>query len=94
VLILEHGGNDLEHLELLYLTQAKSIIFQVIVSLHWAETHYEFEHRDLHLSNILLKKIDDYDIFEYILKGENSHIHHFFLHHQGVKIMIIDYTLS
>ena len=53
VLILTNAGVDLEHCTLQSLVQAKSILFQVCLSLAAIEKKYRFEHRDLHWGNIL-----------------------------------------
>ena len=96
VFILENGGRDLEHVELQDIEQVKSILFQTVASLHWAEVNYNFEHRDLHMGNMLLKTLDptSASISEYILKREHGGFECFVLRNYGTKIVIIDYTLS
>jgi hypothetical protein len=96
IFILENGGCDLEHSQLRDLLQAKSILFQLIASLHWAESHYEFEHRDLHLGNVLLQEVQDSDksVFVYNLDTKSHGRCEFNIYCQAVRILIIDYTLS
>jgi hypothetical protein len=96
VFILENGGRDLEHVELQDIEQIKAILFQTIASLHWAEVNYNFEHRDLHMGNMLLKSLDSTmaNTSEYILKRRHRGFERFVLRNHGTKMVIIDYTLS
>ncbi len=45
VLVLEHGGTDLEHIQLEDWQQAVSVVRQVVSTLAAAESECEFEHR-------------------------------------------------
>ncbi|KAI8806918.1 hypothetical protein BJ742DRAFT_679660 [Cladochytrium replicatum] len=58
VLILEHGGVDLEHSidKLDSYGEIRSILQQCAVSLAIAEQRLRFEHRDLHWGNLLIKR--------------------------------------
>uniref|UniRef100_A0A0K0FVY2 non-specific serine/threonine protein kinase n=1 Tax=Strongyloides venezuelensis TaxID=75913 RepID=A0A0K0FVY2_STRVS len=89
ILELEDAGIELEKFDDIRRPQAYSIIFQLVHCLRIAEDVFFFEHRDLHESNILIQKIDKdanikykYNLNEYKLKSF------------GVKVKIIDYTLS
>uniref|UniRef100_A0A0N5BY46 non-specific serine/threonine protein kinase n=1 Tax=Strongyloides papillosus TaxID=174720 RepID=A0A0N5BY46_STREA len=89
ILELEDAGIELEKFDDIKRPQAYSIIFQLIHCLRIAETVFLFEHRDLHESNILIQKVDkDVDI-EY-----KYNLNEYKLKSFGVKIKIIDYTLS
>ncbi|KAJ6928495.1 serine/threonine-protein kinase haspin [Populus alba x Populus x berolinensis] len=56
VFVLQHGGKDLESFVLLNFDEAQSLLVQVTAGLAVAEAAYEFEHRDLHWGNILLRR--------------------------------------
>ena len=70
------------------LEQAKSVLAQVTCSLAIAESALQFEHRDLHWGNVLVKQTKD-ETVQYSLAGEG-----FELDSNGVKVSIIDFTLS
>lgn len=59
---MEFGGLDLEHFQVQSISQVKSILSQVLSSMALAEEKLEFEHRDLHLGNILVKDTHRLDI--------------------------------
>lgn len=59
VIGLEHGGTDLEHHELKTWNEAHAIFLEVTRSLALAEQEHQFEHRDLHWGNILVKNIEE-----------------------------------
>ncbi|XP_078073712.1 uncharacterized protein haspin isoform X2 [Mustelus asterias] len=86
----EYGGCDLESMstKIPSLEVARSILQQVTASLAVAENALNFEHRDLHWGNVLIKKTDIKQV-EYKLCGNiysiDSH---------GFMANIIDYTLS
>ncbi|KAE9550202.1 hypothetical protein FO519_006589 [Halicephalobus sp. NKZ332] len=86
---LELGGSDLEHFQIKNEKQVVSIFIQVALSLAIAETSLEFEHRDLHWGNILVKKITTKKPLEYCYKGKKVEVAH-----QGLSVKIIDFTLS
>ncbi|KAI5566178.1 hypothetical protein BDE02_13G003400 [Populus trichocarpa] len=58
VFVLQHGGKDLESFVLLNFDEVHSLLVQVTAGLAIAEAAYEFEHRDLHWGNILLRRND------------------------------------
>ncbi|XP_054250517.1 serine/threonine-protein kinase haspin [Indicator indicator] len=90
ILEFEFGGSDLEHMRknLSSVLTAKSILHQVTASLAVAEQELQFEHRDLHWGNVLVKKTDAKEL-SYVLNGTTCTIPT-----AGVHINIIDYTLS
>jgi len=53
-----------------------------------AEAAYNFEHRDLHLGNILISTISN-DIVRFKLRGQWIE-----LTTEGIKVVLIDFTLS
>eukprot|EP00911_Craspedida_sp_UC1_P002713 UC1_evm1s1992 len=69
--------------------QAHAVLQQVCAALAVAEAALEFEHRDLHISNILVKTCNEDAELEYALNGEN-----FQVPTEGVQASIIDFTLS
>lgn len=68
--------------------QLTSVLVQVIVGIAIAESVYMYEHRDLHVSNILIKKTSKATI-PFILDGQPYNIIS-----NGVKATIIDATFS
>ena len=56
VFAFEAGGYDLEHYAFHSWMQVRSMLSQVVVSMAAAEAVYRFEHRDLHVGNILIAK--------------------------------------
>ncbi|GAA6013572.1 hypothetical protein JCM11491_002711 [Sporobolomyces phaffii] len=54
LIVLDHGGVDLEAWKLRDWREAKEIWDQIVEHLGLAEREFEFEHRDLHLGNILI----------------------------------------
>lgn len=81
---MEDGGIDLEHYKFKNMKEIESVLVQLIHALALAEEKIQFEHRDLHLGNILVKStsIEKFyhqnDLFEF----------------NGIKCSIIDYSLS
>ncbi|PVU96725.1 hypothetical protein BB561_001003 [Smittium simulii] len=58
ILILEYAGEPLETANLANWKQAQSILRQLSLSLALAEHLVNFEHRDLHWGNIMIKQVD------------------------------------
>lgn len=52
---MEFGGVDLEGFEIGSIAQVRSILVQVLSAVALAEEELQFEHRDLHLGNILVR---------------------------------------
>lgn len=67
-----------------------SVLLQIGWSLALAEDYYQFEHRDLHWSNILVIPTDSHTQ-EYRFKSSDQS---FKISSSGVKVNIIDFTLS
>uniref|UniRef100_A0ACB8EDH1 Uncharacterized protein n=1 Tax=Sphaerodactylus townsendi TaxID=933632 RepID=A0ACB8EDH1_9SAUR len=91
VLEFEFGGTDLENMrnrQLNSVLVAKSILHQVTASLAVAEEALQFEHRDLHWGNVLIKRTTLREL-SFKLKGESRT-----LPTHGVLVNIIDYTFS
>ncbi|KAI3639863.1 hypothetical protein MIR68_002177 [Amoeboaphelidium protococcarum] len=88
VLLLQNGGCDLEHFKLSQIEQAVSLIVQCSLTIAQAEKTVQFEHRDLHWGNVLLKATDDQE-YEYCIVGQKYNVPS-----GGVRCTIIDYTFS
>ncbi|KAH9610413.1 hypothetical protein KSS87_008047 [Heliosperma pusillum] len=88
VSILEHGGKDLEGFVLVDFNEAQSLLLQVTAALAVAEAAFEFEHRDLHWGNILLRRKET-PTLQFTLEGKTSSIRT-----HGLVVSIIDFTLS
>ncbi|KAI3649117.1 hypothetical protein MP228_006971 [Amoeboaphelidium protococcarum] len=88
VLLLQNGGCDLEHYKLSLVEQAVSLIVQCSLTIAQAEKTVQFEHRDLHWGNVLLKATDDQK-YEYCMAGQKYNVPS-----GGVRCTIIDYTFS
>lgn len=61
------------------------ICLQLVFGLAVAEHHMNFEHRDLHIGNILVKKISQSKHISYILDGEMYSVPS-----HGVKVYILN----
>ncbi|XP_022339342.2 uncharacterized protein LOC111134522 [Crassostrea virginica] len=82
------GGKDLESAQFNNIFEAKSVFEQVTFSLAVAEEALQFEHRDLHWGNVLVRKTE-VKVHEYVLLGQT-----FQVESHGVQVSIIDFTLS
>lgn len=60
--MMEFGGVDLEGYQLNSIVQIQSVLGQVLSSMSLAEDRLSFEHRDLHLGNILIRPTHRTDI--------------------------------
>ncbi|XP_023225550.1 serine/threonine-protein kinase haspin-like isoform X1 [Centruroides sculpturatus] len=85
---MEYGGYPLLKSLQIRPCQAVSIFRQVAFSLAVAETELEFEHRDLHLCNILIKPTRAKSL-TYFISGKN-----FEIPTVGILATIIDFTFS
>lgn len=91
VCVMQHDGQPLWWMmtnKKLSAEQLTSVLVQVTVGLAIAEKVYLYEHRDLHVSNILIKKTSETTI-PFILEGRRYTI----LTH-GIKSTVIDATFS
>lgn len=88
VFVQEHGGKDLESFVLLNFNEAKSLLAQITLAMAVSEAAYEFEHRDLHWGNILLRR-KCLDTVQFTLEGIEIHVRTY-----GLLVSIIDFTLS
>ncbi|KAK3094535.1 hypothetical protein FSP39_002991, partial [Pinctada imbricata] len=82
------GGKSLESCQLSNVLEARSVLTQTAFSLAAAEEALEFEHRDLHWGNVLVKPTKEH-YKSYKLLGREFEV----LSH-GVDVCIIDFTLS
>ncbi|XP_041369980.1 uncharacterized protein LOC121383939 isoform X2 [Gigantopelta aegis] len=82
------GGRDLESFQFDNPFQAKSVLQQVCMSLAVAEDSLEFEHRDLHIGNVLVCEVDHPTVTCRLCDK------HFEIQSHGVHVSIIDFTLS
>ena len=82
------GGKALESCQFQNIFQAKSVLSQVAFSLAVAEEAMEFEHRDLHWGNILVKKTNKKQVV-YTLMGRDIAVDT-----HTVDVCLIDFTLS
>ncbi|KAL3689692.1 hypothetical protein R1sor_016001 [Riccia sorocarpa] len=90
VFVLADGGIDLESFVLSSYSEARSILFQVVLALAIAEESCGFEHRDLHWGNVVISR--DFKVqynHYYRLLGRDIRVKTF-----GVSVSIIDFTLS
>lgn len=84
----EDGGADLEHFEFRSATEAVALLFQIVVALAVAEEQSQFEHRDLHWGNILIKRTR--------VQKKQARLNGVDINMQtsGLNVTIIDFTLS
>lgn len=91
VSVMRHDGQPLWWMmthKKLTSEQLASVLVQVIVGLAIAEKVYMYEHRDLHVSNILIKKTSK-PMLPFVLDGNK-----FTIVSHGIKATIIDATFS
>ena len=83
-----NGGEDLETFQFSNMAEGLGVLQQVVLALAVAEQSLEFEHRDLHWGNVLIKRTKCQTI-HYKLHGQDI-----YLNNNGVFVSIIDFTLS
>ncbi|XP_070855208.1 serine/threonine-protein kinase haspin homolog isoform X5 [Drosophila suzukii] len=88
VLELHFAGSDMSNVIFLNSEQSFYALQQIILTLAVGEEDYQFEHRDLHWGNILIKSTTKKHI---CFKFNNTDL---IVDSKGVNITIIDYTLS
>lgn len=81
---MEDGGIDMEKFKFKNMRQIQSIINQLVYALALAEEKIQFEHRDLHLGNILIKETN---IEKFSHNNQSFDLN-------GIQCSIIDYSLS
>ena len=84
----EDGGIDLEHFNLRSAKETVALLFQIVVALSVAEEECQFEHRDLHWGNVLIKRVRTKEKVARI-NGVDINIQT-----SGLDVAIIDFTLS
>jgi Haspin like kinase domain len=100
ILHLAHHGNDLESHSITEWSEAAHIFWSVVRTLSRGEEAQEFEHRDLHWGNILIDQSDEDAMMERLLENLNLNggggASEVVLDGGwgGVKVTVIDYTLS
>ena len=84
----DDGGTDLEHFDIRSMKEAVAMLFQIVVALSVAEEATQFEHRDLHWGNVLIKRVRS--------KEKRARLNGVDLNIQtaGLDVTIIDFTLS
>ncbi|XP_023223464.1 serine/threonine-protein kinase haspin-like [Centruroides sculpturatus] len=85
---MKYAGQQITSFSEFRVEQASSVLQQVACSIAAAELEVKFEHRDLHLGNVLIKKTAQSSI-SFRLDGRNINIAS-----HGVLATIIDYTFS
>ncbi|CAJ0580088.1 unnamed protein product, partial [Mesorhabditis spiculigera] len=84
----EDGGTELEGFNFTDDRQRFATLQQVAFSLRKAEEAFKFEHRDLHLGNVLIAKTSEtLQVFQ--VAG-----HDFAVNTHGIRAVLIDFTLS
>ncbi|CAJ0579569.1 unnamed protein product, partial [Mesorhabditis spiculigera] len=85
----ENGGDSLDHFKPRHPEELLSIICQIATALAAAEQALRFEHRDLHIGNVLVFKKPRPRDHVATVNGEE-----FCFHDAGVSVRIIDFTLA
>lgn len=88
LMFLTNGGTDLESVTFKSGLEALSVLLQVAFSLAAAELEYQFEHRDLHVGNVLVMATKE-EKHVYLVDGAN-----YVVPTTGVTASIIDFSLS
>ncbi|CCH44513.1 Serine/threonine-protein kinase [Wickerhamomyces ciferrii] len=105
IMDLEYGGIDLEKFQIKSWEQSSKIFWEIVKTLQNAEEKFQFEHRDLHWGNIVIKEQElnkapisneDEDIEDVmrdlsIIEEEHGNEQQ---SAQGLEVKLIDYTLS
>ena len=82
------GGSDLEKFRFSSPADVMSVFRQTMLALAVGEAELEFEHRDLHWGNVLIKKLDAPETIVNVLDGKSIEMT------ASVRVSIIDFTLS
>ncbi|KAJ3171879.1 Serine/threonine-protein kinase haspin [Geranomyces variabilis] len=93
LVVLPNQGKDLEHSTSFTMPQCQSILRQLVCALAAAEESMEFEHRDLHWGNVLVRNVashnDEELLVSWTVDGKECRVPHC-----GLRMCIIDYTWS
>lgn len=95
MILLEHGGIDLEHFPIGSWSEALDIFWQVVQALAAGESQAEFEHRDLHWGNVVINQVAANDTKS--SKSLDTMLSNLSLSpsaSSSLKVCLIDYTLS
>ena len=91
ILCMEHCGKSLRELSkngTLTVNKVASIIFQVLLGLAAAEALYEYEHRDLHMGNIMVRNTQKRTL-TFVVNSKQYHVDT-----DGIRAFIIDNTFA
>ncbi|KAL3320913.1 Serine/threonine-protein kinase haspin [Cichlidogyrus casuarinus] len=88
VLEFDYGGTPLASMKFTSCREARSVFEQVALSLAAAESALQFEHRDLHWLNILVRPTKA-EKLRYKIDGVAYHVPT-----HGIQVTIIDFTVS
>ncbi|KAK4054788.1 hypothetical protein OIV83_000712 [Microbotryomycetes sp. JL201] len=94
VICLENAGVSLEDFRVKTWQQAASILWQVARICADAEREYEFEHRDLHWGNVLLRDTPLESVINKLTLAEDAVTDPYTAAQTGVEAVLIDFTLS
>jgi serine/threonine-protein kinase haspin len=97
IIQLKHHGQDLESHSISTWSEAAHIFWSVVRALTRGEKECEFEHRDLHWGNIMIDRSEEDEVLERLLDNLNLEDGGKELLDGGwggVKVTLIDYTLS
>jgi len=103
MIVLSHGGRDLESYKLKSWVEAASVLWQVAGVCARAEEAHQFEHRDLHWGNVLVQPVAGRSLSDRLTslsvtpsKGAATAVPRLGLEpaRSGVEVTLIDFTLS
>ncbi|KAL4446368.1 hypothetical protein ABPG77_003175 [Micractinium sp. CCAP 211/92] len=92
VFVVADGGADLEHFQLRSFEEVRSVLLQTALAVGVAEESCQFEHRDLHWGNLLIRRTEGADPGAAVrarLRGVELEAAT-----AGVTVTLIDFTLS
>lgn len=89
IFVCANGGRALEESTIDDVDQGTSVLLQIALTLAVGERSVEFEHRDLHWGNALLKRCDNDATEAFELEGCTYDVPTY-----GVRTHLIDFTLS
>lgn len=89
IFVIENGGQDLSTFDLRNFNEAKSVLLQTALACAVGEEALQFEHRDLHCGNVLVKRTPDRCTTSAMFRNQKLHIDN-----QGLEVVLIDFSLS